>query len=117
MALYDIILQNNGSKENFIISGVQSTSTSNLYIDFEDFEMPDGVKEGEYTYAVLQNILSGVSYELKNGLIDSKVHYSGDTYDLRDLNPLMGLLRVGKIEEKNTYPQPKDKNKNYYYKK
>ena len=116
MAKYDILLQNNASKEYFIFSGVESTVENNLYVEFDDFEMPEKVKNGEYTYAVLRNSLSGVTYNCKNGLMDSLVEYSGQTYQLVDLRPLTGLLRVGKIEDKNNY-QEKPKNKTYYYQK
>ena len=116
MNTYDILIQNNGSKETFIISGVTADVETDLFVEFDDFEMPEGVKNGEYTYALIQNNLTGVTYAPKNGLCDTIVTYSGQSYTLTDLKPIMGLLRVGTVEEKNQY-QEKPKNKNYYYKK
>lgn len=116
MGTYDILLQNNGSKEIFILSGVEATLETRLFVEFDDFSLPEGAKNGEYTYAVIQNSLSGVTYKPKNGLSETIVEYSGQTYQLGDLRPFMGLLRVGEVEEKNNY-QDKPKNKNYYYQK
>ena len=113
---YDLLLQNNGSKEVFILSGLESTVESRLYVEFDNLELPAKAKNGEYTYALVLDTLTGVSYKPKNGLLETIVEYSGATYQLKDLNPLMGLMRVGEIEEKNQY-QEKPKNKSYYYKK
>lgn len=116
MAKYDIILQNNASKETFIISGVSSTGNSRLYLEFENLEMPEGAQDGEYTYTVVRNELEGVSYKPQNGLLESVVEYDGQSYALRDLKPLVGLLRIGNVEDRNVYKDD-DKNKIYYYKK
>ena len=116
MAKYDILLQNNGSKEVFILSGQDATYETKLFVEFDDITLPEKAQGGEYTYAVIQNSLSGVTYKPKNGLLETVVEYSGATYCLKDLKPFVGLLRVGEIKEKNTY-QDKPKNKNYYYKK
>lgn len=116
MAKYDILLQNNASKEYFIFSGVSATVETDLYVEFDDLELPESVKDGEYTYAVIRNSLENVTYKPKNGLSETIVEYSGQTYQLSDLRPFTGLLRVGEVEEKNNY-QDKPKNKTYYYKK
>lgn len=112
---YDILIQNNGSKEIFIISGQTNTSDNHLYFKFEDLILPERAQDGEYTYAIINNDLPDVEYELKSVLLDSKVSVSGQTYTLRDLKPVVGLMRVGEVEDKNTYRETD--NKTYYYKK
>jgi len=115
MAKYDVLLQNNTDKQIFILSGQESTAEAKLYIEFDGLTLPKKAQNGEYTYAVIANELTGVEYKPKNGLLETIVTYSGATYRLGDLKPYTGLLRVGEIEEKNVY-QEKPKNKNYYYK-
>lgn len=115
MAKFDIILQNNGDKRIFLLSGMTNVSENQLYLDFENVELPDGAENGEYTYAVIANDLSGTVYDFKSEILETIVTASGVSVTLRDLKPLIGLLRVGNIEEKNVY-QPKN-NKTYYYKK
>lgn len=116
MALYDIIIQNAASKEVFVLSGLTPTVENGLYAQFEDVELPERATNGEYSYVFIQNRLSGVTYTPKTDLQDTIVTYSGQSYTLRDLRPMTGLLRVGTVESKNEY-QPKAKNKNYYYEK
>ena len=116
MAKYDIIIQNSASKQVYVLSGLTPTEETGLYVQFEDVELPSEAKNGEYTYVLVQNRLSGVTYAPKTDVLDTIVTYSGQSYTLRDLRPMTGLMRVGEVNEKNVY-QPKDKNKTYYYQK
>ena len=112
--MYDLILQNNGDKRMFILSGLTDISDTHLYLDFEDVTMPEGAEDGEYSYACIHNDRNDVEYELKTDLLDSIVKADGVEVQLRDLRPIVGLLRVGLPGNKNIYIE---KNKNYYYKK
>lgn len=110
---YDIILQNNASKEFFVLSGLQNTSSTELYLQFEDIELPEGAQDGEYTYACVCNEESGVTYSPKTPILDTIVHSNEEDIVLGELKPYTGLLRVGKPQESNVYDDTK--NKTFYY--
>ena len=50
--MYNILFQNNGSREFFFVSGLTNVSTNELYLRFEEIDLPEGMEDGEYTYAV-----------------------------------------------------------------
>ena len=52
--MYDIILQNNSSTEVFLFRRQTPAEETGLYLLF-NIELPEGAKDGEYTYAVLRN--------------------------------------------------------------
>lgn len=103
--MYDIILQNNASKEFFVLSGLQNTSFTELYLQFEGVELPEEAQDGEYTYAVVKNERQDVIYAPKTPILDTIATVNGEDFILRDLCPLTGLLRVGKVEETNVYDE------------
>lgn len=114
--MFDILIQNNASKEIFILKQLENVSDSNLYLQFEDVDLPAAVKGGEYTYAVIFNDREDVEYETKSLLLKTVLHTDEGDFILGDLKPITGLLRVGEIETINQYK--KDENKPiYYYKK
>lgn len=92
MLKYDVILQNNATKETILYTGLEDSSENHLYHIFDlNLDLP----EGEYTYAALLNMRDDVSYAFKVPLIDSLVHTEdGDTI-LKYLQPLTGLIRIG----------------------
>lgn len=110
---YDIILQNNASKEFFVVSGLQNTSSTELYLQFEEVDLPEEAQDGEYTYACLCNEESGVTYSPKTPILDTIVTIGEEQLVLGDLKPLVGLLRVGKPKESNVYDNTN--NKTFYY--
>lgn len=122
MQKYDVIIQNNGSKETFLLSGLTDTSENHLY---HRFEAEISAPEGEYTYAVLQNSRDDVNYAFKVPLLDTIVYADGQQVVLRYLQPATGLLRVGKkVEPANIYDnaapesgqtQNNDDNTIFYY--
>lgn len=113
--MYDIILQNNADKRVFILSGMTNVSQSHLWLGFENVELPEGAEDGEYTYAVIRNVLRGVTYDPKAEVLDTIVTYEESSVTLRDLKPMVGILRVGTPATKNVYKA--DNKKNYYYQK
>lgn len=114
---YDILLQNNGTREVFVLKRVRSEEENRLFIRFEGVDIPEGMKNGEYTYAVIKNLIgTEVEYRPKADFLDTLAVYDDQSYTLRDLKAITGLLRVGEVEEKAVY-QEKEKNKNYYYQK
>ena len=108
MNKYDIILQNNASKQNFLFTGLTDASESHLY---HKFEVDIDAQEGEYTYAVVYNERDDVQYEFKTPLLDTILHYGEDeSIVLRLLQPNTGLLRIGdKVEPANIYDNNSDK--------
>lgn len=111
----DLIIQNNSDKRIWLLSGLTDTSDTHLYAHFEDVEMPDDAPNGEYFYALIGNDRNDVSYTFKTDLLSTIVTVGDDNFELRDLSPATGLLRIGDVVDNAVY-QPKD-NKTYYYKK
>lgn len=109
---YDIILQNNASKEFFLYSGQTDISENHLYHTFDiDLDIP----EGEYTYAVLLNNRDDVEYDFKTPLLSTTVSTSQGKLDLRELQPGTGLLRIGKTIEQEAIYDEKNNNEIFYY--
>lgn len=109
---YDLLLQNNASKEFFRFSGLTDSSTNHLYYEFElEWDVPDG----EYTYAVYLNTRDDVEIEYKHPLLSSILHTEDGDVVLRDLQPVTGLLRVGKPSQINEYDGGNETNTVFYY--
>ena len=119
--MYDIFLQNNASKEIWLISGVTADVETEYYRVFDNFEMPEGVTSGEYTYAVIKNDRNDVTYTLNAVLLDSTafVEEVGQLYTLEQLSPITGLLRaiMGEDGPAPVFPTEDTANNNtiYYY--
>lgn len=114
MAKYDLILQNNASKEYFVFSGLTDISTNHLYHSF-DIEL--NVPDGEYTYALFVNNRDDVVYELKTPVLSIILHTEDGDVLLRDLQPDTGLLKIGagKPVYDNVYDESEDKKTIFYY--
>lgn len=111
MSKFDVILQNNASKEFLLLSGLTDTSTTHLY---HRFEVDIDAADGEYTYATVYNTRDDVEYEFKTPLLDTVLHTEDGDVVLRDLQPSTGLLRIGShIEPVNIYQ--KDNNNTIFY--
>lgn len=110
--IYDMLIQNNASKEFFLFSGLTNNSTNHLYYEFE-IEMD--VPEAEYTYAVYLNTRDDVEIEYKHPLLSSILHTVAGDIVLRDLHPSTGLLRVGKPGIINEYDGGNETNTVFYY--
>ena len=110
---YDLLLQNNASKQHFVFSGLTDLSLNHLYHQFEvDIEVPDG----EYTYASFINNRDDVEYELKTPLLDTILHTEEGDVVLRDIQPGTGLLQMGATTDQvNVYDESEDKNTIFYY--
>ena len=110
---YDLILQNNASKEFIVFSALTDYTTTHLYYKFvEDLEL----KEGEYTYAVVPNDDETViEYDFKNPLLDTVLKIDEKTVILKDMEPDTGLMRVGKDIKEDAIYDPKNNNEIFYY--
>lgn len=109
---YDLLIQNNASKEFFRFSGLTDSSTNHLFFEF-DLEMD--IPEGEYTYASYHNDRDDVEIEYKTPLLSSILHTEDGDVVLRDLQPLTGLMRVGKPGQRNEYDGGNETNTVFYY--
>lgn len=110
---YDLIIQNNGSKQTFLFSGLTDTSENHLYHTFEELDLD--VPDGEYTYYLLRNERDDVVYDFKVPLGDTIIHADDQEIVLKDLQAPTGLLRVGsEIKPTNTYDNNKEKTIFYY---
>ena len=111
---YTVLLQNNASKEFYKFDGLVNISDSHLYFKFQVvLDVPDG----EYTYVTFVNNRDDVNYEYKNPIQDTIIRIEGyDDIVLKDIQPSIGLLRVGnKIPVANIYEEGNDTNKIFYY--
>ena len=90
---FDIILQNNASKQFFLFPKQENLSDNHLYLEFDiDLDLP----EGEYTVVCLENCREdNVEYTYKTPILSTLLTADGVTIELRDLKPRIGLLRVG----------------------
>lgn len=119
--MYDILIQNNSSKEIFLLSGMTPYDETEYYINFQGIDMPEGVKSGEYTYAVILNDREDVDYTFNSVLLQTKVYVeeTDESFTLEQLNPLTGLLKIDLGEEQPTpiYSSGDTTNNNtvYYY--
>lgn len=99
---YDLFFQNNGSKEVYVVTGVEDKDSTDYVINFEEFPMPEEMVDGEYTYVVFANTLprENYEYELDDVLLDSIIVIDGEQrFSFKDLKPLIGLMRIGQVEQ------------------
>ena len=120
---YDIFLQNNTSKEVFLMSGMTTTDDAGYYLHFADVDLPEGCQNGEYTYAVIYNDRVDVTYTLNNAELLKTTAYvaeTDETFTLEQLSPIMGLMRAdlgGENKPEPIYESGDTTNNNtvYYY--
>lgn len=91
-----LLLQNNYTREVTTVD-VYNESTDPLFYEFKQLNLPDSVIPGEYTYALVWDILD---YEVfpSTDLLDTVIKVvdgHGETHELKlkDLQPEMGLLK------------------------
>lgn len=118
-----IILQNNATKEIHSFPRQINYSASDLFLLFKLYRVAE-LPDGEYTYycfrdyndtdvEVEENFNNGGSVILDNEIV---IHLGevDEVVKIRDLNPFVGLLRIGDVDvTSNQYDD--EKNKKYYY--
>ena len=112
---YDLLLENNASKEFFIFSGLTDTSDNHLYYKF-NIDL-SSLKSAEYNYVVLINNRDDVEYDLNIPILNTILHTGEGDVLLRDLQPSTGLLQIGDgvpVYE-NVYDETQDNNLIFYY--
>ena len=91
-----LLLQNNYTREVTTVD-VYNESTDPLFYEFKQLNLPDSVIPGEYTYALVWDILEYEVFPSTDLLetIIKVVDGHGETHELKlkDLNPEMGLLK------------------------
>lgn len=112
---YTLILQNKATNKEYIINELLNTSSTSLYYEFQDFQMPTDAPEGEYKYALIWNIREDVTFDISDDLLETIVKYTNGQIPLKYLNPEIGILKYGN-GGKNT-PLFKNKNQEFYYRK
>lgn len=112
---YDLLLQNNASKEFFIYSGLTDTGDNHLYYKF-NIDLST-LKSAEYTYVVLINNRDDVEYDMNTPILDTILHTGEGDVLLRDLQPSTGLLQIGDGAPvyENIYDETKDNDLIFYY--
>lgn len=114
---YDIFFKNNSTNQTFSVYGAENKSKNPYYVEFKEFELPEGMEDGEYTYIAFTRYmnLEDVEYRLNVEMLDSIAIIDGKEYKFKYLKPLIGLMKVGMPEGKTIYN--KTNNENIYYKK
>lgn len=107
-----MLLQNLASKVEYIITGLENVSPSNLAYVFEDFEMPEGAEQGEYACFLFRDDRSDCVYSLTDDILNSVVETSEGTVEIHRLRPEIFLLRYGSYD---TDLVAHDINENYFY--
>ena len=91
-----LLLQNNYTREVTSVD-VYNESTDPLFYEFKQLNLPDSVIPGEYTYALVWDILDYEVFPSTDFLetVIKVVDGHGETHELKlkDLNPEMGLLK------------------------
>lgn len=91
-----LLLQNNYTREVTTVD-VYNESTDPLFYEFKQLNLPDSVIPGEYTYALVWDILEYEVFPSTDFLetVIKVVDGHGETHELKlkDLNPEMGLLK------------------------
>ena len=91
-----LLLQNNYTREVTTVD-VYNESTDPLFYEFKQLNLPDSVIPGEYTYALVWDIVDYEVFPSTDFLetIIKVVDGHGETHELKlkDLNPEMGLLK------------------------
>lgn len=105
---FDLILQNNASKEVHLISGLNDYSETPLSYLFENFNMPISAQEGEYTGVLFRNGRADVEYEFNTDLLSSVAHTEEGDIELKYLRPEVFLMKYGETETPYAY-QKSDK--------
>lgn len=109
---YTLILQNNGSRAEYLITGLTEAGETFLAYIFNDFHMPDGAQEGEYTGVLFWDGRKDTEYILNEVILDTLCRTGeGDAY-VRDLRPEIFLLRYGDGAVQDVY---RENNEDYYY--
>lgn len=104
---FDLFLQNNSSKEVFILSGLSTTEVTDYYVRFTELDLPEGCKSGEYTYALIFNDRFDVTYTINNAELLKTTAYvaqTEQTFTLEQLSPIVGLMRADLGEEEKPTP-------------
>lgn len=111
---FDLLTQNNASKEIFLISGLTDYSDTSLAYIFENFNMPEKAQEGEYTCALFRNGRRDVEYEFSDVLLDTVAHTAEGDVKIKYLRPEIFLMKYGENGTDYVY---RSKNKEYVYRK
>ena len=99
--MYDLILFNNSTRETTLKSGVENISTSHLYLQFDNVELD--LPDGEYTVVCFVNNRDDVTYDFTIPILDSIAHTEEGDVQLKYLDPIVDIMRIGRVEEVNKY--------------
>ena len=101
-----LLLQNNYTREVTSLD-VYNESTDPLFYEFKNLEIPESIIPGEYTYALVWDILQ---YEVtpSTDLLETIITVTDKNGEilnlkLKDLQPEMGLLKFGDGDMPETF--------------
>lgn len=111
---FDLILQNQASKQTYVVSGLTDKSESVLSYLFSGFTMPEEAQEGEYLGVLFRNGRKDVQYVIKDALLDTLACTAQGNVEIKYLRPEIFILKYGTIESPYI---SRDEKKEYYYRK
>ena len=109
--VYDLILQNNATKREYLFKGLVDKG-NRLAHRFLDFDMPLDAPYGEYTGYLVYDGRSDVEYDFKDVVLESVVSTAVGSVRLRDLKPEVFLLKYVGGETEQEY---RERDTRYYY--
>lgn len=111
---FDLIIQNNASKQVFLISGLTDSSDTSLAYIFKNFSMPEKAQEGEYLCLLFRNGREDVEYNYSDVLLDTVARTLDGDVQVRYLRPEIFLMKYGENGVDYVY---RTKDKEYIYRK
>ena len=112
MAQYTLLLKNNAARKEYAVRGLIDEGTDLIHF-FKDFSMPEGAQYGEYTYALILDVMDDTVYNLSDNLLESTATSQGKTIAIKHLNPEVGILSYEEIEGQGEYLQNNKENRYY----
>lgn len=113
--LYTLLLKNNATRSEYVISGLVDEGTDLLHC-FKGFHMPEGAQEGEYTYVLFIDNTTDPVYDLRDDILESVVTVADVSIAVKHLNPEVGVLKYEEIESDGKFLINNNNNR-YYTKK
>lgn len=102
--LFDLILQNCGSKQIYIYKKLVNISENPSYLTF-NLDL-DNIPSGDYNYSLFIDNRNDTEFIIKSDLTQSIVMTGEGNVKMSALNPMLGILRIcDKIEEPIAYEE------------
>ena len=110
---YDLLMQNTGSKREYLITGLRDTGGSASCYVFSGITFPADMEPGEYECVLFAVNRHDVEYRFSDDLLETEIVTKDGTVKVRQLRGELFLLKYGDIESPYT-ASPKNNEYHYY---